>query len=311
MSAGDLAIILNPAAGGGRYDERRIKGLRAIGGSRAVVFSTAQHDLVDAVAQGVRERGVGTVGIVGGDGTISGTLSALHRAYGEAPLPRLAFLRGGTMNTIANALEIPRKQPEELLKRLLESRSSTSVLRATIKVENRLGFLWTAGVMVGFLRVLYDTRDRQQGSLRALTLLAKGSWQALTGGELIQQIETPLGATARVDGVQHPTRRYTALAAGTVEQIGLGSRPFPRAAECQDQFQVFAFHGSLQSLARQLPRIRRGLPIQKGLGFDPLAKKLELQSEGGPIEYALDGDIYKADKELLVEVGPRVEVRLP
>jgi diacylglycerol kinase family enzyme len=312
MSANDLAIILNPAAGGeNRYDERRIKGLRAIAGSRGVIFSTARHEMVDAVVDGARERRVGTVGIIGGDGTISSALSALHRSYGDTPLPRIALLRGGTMNTIANALGIPRKQPEELLRRLLESRSSTSVLRATIKVEDRLGFLFSTGVMVGFLHVLYGTRDRGQGSLRALTLLAKGSWQALTGGELIEQIETPLAATVRIDGVAHPTRRYTALAAGTVEQIGLGFRPFPRAAECQDEFQIFAFHGSVQSLARQLPRIRRGLPIQKGLGFDPLAKVLELEIPGQAFEYALDGDIYKGSGNLLVEVGPRVEIRLP
>jgi diacylglycerol kinase (ATP) len=311
MSSNDLAIILNPLAGGGnRYDERRVKNLRAIAGSRGVIFSTAQHDLVDAVVEGALERGVGTLGIIGGDGTISSALSALHRVYGSTPLPRIALLRGGTMNTVANALGIPRRQPEELLKRLLESRSSTVVMRATIKVEGRLGFLFSAGVMVGFLHVLYGTRDRGQGSLRALSLLARGSWQTLTGGELIEQIETPLAATLWIDGREDPLRRYTVLAAGTVEQIGLGFRPFPRAAECEDKFQMFAFHASVQTLARQLPRIRRGQSMQKGLGFDPLAKRLEIATEA-EFEYALDGDIYKAPNRLLVEAGPRVEIRLP
>jgi diacylglycerol kinase (ATP) len=309
--ASTVAIILNPHAGGGdRYDERRLKGLRAIASSRAVVFSTARHELVEAVAEGVRERGTTTVAIIGGDGTVSSTLSALHRAYRDAPLPSIALLRGGTMNTIANALGIPRKQPEELLRRLLEGPTTPSVRRATIKVEGRLGFLFSAGVMVGFLHVLYGTRESKQGSLRALTLLAKGSWQALTGGELIEQIETPLLATLKVDDEEHPPRRYTVVAAGTVEQIGLGFRPFPRAAECQDCFQLFAFHGSLQSLARQLPRIRRGLPMSKGLGFDPLARKLQLRSGDGAaaFEYALDGDIYEAPGKLLVEAGPTVEL---
>jgi diacylglycerol kinase family enzyme len=306
-----LAIVLNPEAGGGaRYDEHRVKGLRAIAGARAVLFSTARHDLVDAVAEGVRERGTRTVAIIGGDGTVSSTLSALHRAYGEAPLPGIALLRGGTMNTIANALGIPRKQPEELLRRLLDSPSHAFVRRATIKVENRLGFLFSTGAMVGFLRVLYRTRDRGQGSLRALTLLAKGSFQALTGGELITQIETPLLGSLQIDGSEQPVRRYAVVAAGTVEQIGLGFRPFPRAAECEDCFQLFAFHGSLQSLARQLPRIRRGLPIAKGLGFDPLARTLRITSQGAPFEHALDGDIREARRELLVEAGPAVEIRV-
>ncbi|MFI5308555.1 MAG: diacylglycerol/lipid kinase family protein [Polyangiales bacterium] len=306
----NLAIVLNPeAGGGGRYDERRVRELRAIAGSRGVVFSTGKRELLDAVVEGARERGTRAMAIIGGDGTISSVLSALRRTYRDAPLPQVALLRGGTMNTIANSLGIPRKQPEELLRRLLDSEAETTVRRATIEVENRLGFLFSAGVMVGFLHVLYGTRDRGQGSLRALSLLAKGSWQALTGGELIAQIETPLLASVTLDGESHPQHRYTVLAGGTVEQIGLGFRPFPRAAERDDAFQVFAFHGSLQSLARQLPRIRRGLPMSKGLGFDPLAKELLLRTEG-EFEYALDGDIYRATDQLLVKAGPSVQLRL-
>ena len=306
----DLAIVLNPEAQGKSYDERRIKGLRAIAGSRAVIFSTERRDLVDAVAEGVRERRVATVAVIGGDGTISNVLTALHRAYRDAPLPRIALLRGGTMNTTANAFDVPRKQPEELLRRLLAARAETIVARATLKVEGRLGFLFSTGAMVGFLDALYESRESGR-SLRALSLLARGSWDALTGGEgeLIERIETPLSAAARVDDELHPARRYTLFAAGTIESIGLGFRPFPRAVECQNAFQLFAFHASLQTLARQLPRIRRGQPIANGLGFDPLAQRLELEAEA-PFRYALDGDIYDASGKLVVEVGPRLEIRV-
>ena len=100
----ELTIVLNPeAGGGGRYAEARIEALRATAGSGAAIFVTNNRDLTDAVAEGVRERGVGTVGIIGGDGTVSNVIGALYRAYGTAPLPRIALLRGGTMNTIAMA----------------------------------------------------------------------------------------------------------------------------------------------------------------------------------------------------------------
>jgi diacylglycerol kinase family enzyme len=309
----ELAIVLNPAAQGGAYDDRRIKSLRAIAGSRAVIFSTERRDLTDAVAEGVRERGAETVAVIGGDGTISNVLTALHRAYGEQPLPRIALLRGGTMNTTANAFDVPRRQPEELLRQLLAARAETIVARATLKVQGRLGFLFSTGAMVGFLDALYETRAAGQGSsLRALSLLARGSWSALTGGEgpLLSRIETPLLAAARVDGEEHPAHRYTLFAAGTVESIGLGFRPFPRAAECQSEFQLFAFHASLQTLARQLSRIRRGQPIANGLGYDPLAKRVELDAQGSGFRYALDGDIYESGDKLAVEAGPRIEIRV-
>jgi hypothetical protein len=162
--------------------------------------------------------------------------------------------------------------------------------------------------MVGFLEALYRSADLKQGPLGALRLLAKGSWQAVMGGELIEQIETPLLATLTVDEAVHPARRYSVLGAATVEQVGLGFRPFMRAGECVSQFQIFAFHGSTQSLVRQLPRIRRGQPLAQGLGFDPLARRLEIAAPG-PIAYALDGDVTEARDTLVVEVGPSIEIR--
>jgi len=306
----ELAIVLNPAAGGGqRYPEHRIDALRAIAGPHGVLFSTADRDLVEAVADGVRERGVGTVAIIGGDGTVSSVVSALQRAFSGAKMPPIALLRGGTMNTIANSLGVSRRQPEDLLRRLLAAPAAEPLRRATIKVGERVGFMFSTGIMVGFLNVLYRSSELEQGPLGALRLLGKGSWQALMGGELIEEIETPLLATLQVDDVVHPPRRYTVLGAATVEQVGLGFRPFTRAGECADQFQLFAFHGSVQSLVRQLPRIRRGQPMVKGLGFDPLARRLQIETSGESIPYALDGDVLEGGKTLLVEVGPQVEIR--
>src|SRR5687768_13824585 len=99
---GPVAVILNPNAAGKGYGQSRIDRLRAIAGSRAVVFSIDERERVHAVVRGVRERGASTVGVIGGDGTVSSVLTALHAEYGAAPLPRIALLRGGTMNTVAN-----------------------------------------------------------------------------------------------------------------------------------------------------------------------------------------------------------------
>jgi diacylglycerol kinase (ATP) len=307
----DVAIVLNPGAGEDRTGDRRLKNLRAMAGSRAVIFSTEERGLVDAIAEGVRERGVDTVAVIGGDGTVSYVLSALERAFAGAHMPRIALLRGGTMNTTANALGIARRKPEELLRRLLATpQPSESVRRATLRVEGRLGFLFSTGAMVGFLDVLYEARATKQGS-RALNLVARGSWEALTGGKLIERIEKPVLARVRVDGVAHPGRSYTLLAAGTIERIGLGFRPFPRVASAADGFQVFAFHASLQALALQLPRIRRGLPMPPDYGCDPLGRQLEIETNGERIRYALDGDLYEArSNRLIVEAGPQLDIRL-
>lgn len=305
--AGHIAVILNPRAAGGAYDASRVDRLRAIAGSRAVLFSIDEPERVHAVAEGVRERKASTVAIIGGDGTVPSVLTALHRAYGREPWPRIALLRGGTMNTIANAFGIARGTPEELLGRLLHGGARPVWPRATLEVEGRLGFLFTAGAMVGFLDALYES-PLGRGALGAFSLLSLASVQALTGGPLYRKIETPLTATLRVDGAEHPERRYLALAAGTVEQVGLGFRPFRLARECQDQFQIFAFHGSAQALVRELPKIYRGQPFTRGLGFDPLARQLEISTQDGQVAYALDGDVYRTSSPLQIRVGPKVEI---
>lgn len=310
-SPSSVAVILNPRAAGGAYDERRIEGLREIAGSRAVLFVTGEKGLIDAVAEGVRERGVETIGVIGGDGSIGVTLSALRRAYGSAQLPRIALLRGGTMNTVANSIGVRRGSPEDLLRRLLAVPSTPLTERNTLIVGDRVGFLFTAAAMVGFLQVLYDNSRTDRGRYGALKLLARGSFQAFAGGALASRIESPLTATLRIDDEEQPLRRYCVLGASTVEQVGLGFRAFPRAAEGRDQFQVFAFHGALQALALQLPRIRAGSPVQKGLALDPLARRLVIEAPGESIPYAIDGDIFEAKSRLSVDIGPRVLVHLP
>ena len=232
----ELAIVLNPEAQGKSYDERRIKSLRAIAGSRAVIFSTERRDLVDAVAEGVRERGVGTVAVIGGDGTISNVLTALHRAYGDAPLPRIALLRGGTMNTTANAFDVPRKQPEELLRRLLAARAETIVARATLKVEGRLGFLFSTGAMVGFLDALYESRESGRLAARALAARTRQLGRAHRRRGRADRAHRDAAVAQRRASTTSRIRRGATRCSRPARSRASGSAfgPFPRAVECQN-----------------------------------------------------------------------------
>jgi diacylglycerol kinase family enzyme len=304
-SGAGLAIIHNPQAGREGVDVER---LRALVRGRGAVFSTEEEGLVDAVAEGAAERGVQTVGVIGGDGTAGRVLRALHTAFGDAPMPRIALLRGGTMNTLANAIEVPKLAPERLLERLVQRPGLPVYERATLRVDGRLGFLFSAGIMSGFLETLYA--EGRGDAIQALGLLARGSLETLFGGKLLRKMETPLTATLSLDGEREPTRRYVALGAGTVETVGLGFRPYPRTTERLDRFQAFAFHGSVQTLARELPRIRRGQRVAPELGLSPLVQTLEIDAEPEQTNftYALDGDLHQARSPLRVELGPTVRL---
>ena len=51
---------------------------------------------------------IDVLGISGGDGTNHVTITGFLEVYADEPLPPLAFLRGGTMNTVANSVGVPR-----------------------------------------------------------------------------------------------------------------------------------------------------------------------------------------------------------
>jgi diacylglycerol kinase family enzyme len=53
------------------------------------------------------------------------TLTGFLDVYGEKPIPPVALLRGGTMNTVANSVGVARQSSERLLARLIADLAST------------------------------------------------------------------------------------------------------------------------------------------------------------------------------------------
>ena len=74
-----------------------------------------------------RVTSIGLLAISGGDGTNHVTLSGFIDVYAGAALPQIALLRGGTMNTVANAIGVRRGRPEGLLARLVRAYAQRSV----------------------------------------------------------------------------------------------------------------------------------------------------------------------------------------
>ena len=56
------------------------------------------------VAADFRQSKIEILAINGGDGTISKTLTAFINEYGDEPLPKIAILKGGTINVVERTL---------------------------------------------------------------------------------------------------------------------------------------------------------------------------------------------------------------
>ena len=97
---------------------------------------TANLAEVEPALAALHEVGVDTLVVVGGDGSMTGTLTALLRVWPRESLPRVLLAGGGSVNTIAKSLGA-RGGPERLLKRLLDGHTQVHEdVRPVLRIQS-------------------------------------------------------------------------------------------------------------------------------------------------------------------------------
>jgi hypothetical protein len=191
------------------------------------------------------------------------------------------------------------KQPFDVTER--------DILKISDDKGTRYGFIFGNGVISNFLELYYETGNPSPSV--AARLLAQSVGSALVNGPLIHKVFRPFRAAVELDGEVWPEQEYAAVMASTIEQIGMGFRPFPRCEERAGAFHVGALFGSFLKVAQSLPRIRLGLPASPEVYRDAVASEAIFRTEG-EIVYTIDGDMHRAQREVRVGVGPRLEIIL-
>lgn len=320
-----IGVIYNPRS---RYHDRDPRAWlrleRALSG-HGVVREAASIAALHRAAEDFRRLDIDVLAISGGDGTNGVTIGGFLDVYGDQALPRIALLRGGTGNTIADSLGVRRGRPESSLARLLNAylrrRPLRDVPRFLMRVrsdnprrvdggptgEVSHGFLFGTGVVCGYLREYY-AGGTPDAKVAAKTLLrAIGS--SIVRGPMIRRMAQPYRGSVRLsDGSQWPARDYLAVAAGTVEQIGLGFTPFYRMRERTEAFHILGIHARPMGFVRQLDRIWSGSAMRPGHAYDALATSVHLDSPERPLAYMVDGDLYQCDGGLEVSLGPAARI---
>ncbi len=300
------AIILNRHAGSMRRDPRLADRMRRLCGATAALYVTEDADQLADVAAEIAERDATTVGLVGGDGTASTTLTAIWRAYGDRPLPRVAFLRGGTMNTVATSLGVSLNGPSELLRRTLraiaEPERARLRLRPSILIGDRLGFLFGTGVWYGYIAESYA--DGPPTRMTNATVLMRAAASAAVHGPTYARIFESRRLSVRFAGGAWEPRSYLTIAAGTVADAGFGFRPFQRAFRTETAFELLAVKGKARDVLRELPRVWFGRGLSRETAYDTVTSWAELSAADGPFGYSVDGDVATAPGRLRLELGP-------
>jgi hypothetical protein len=308
---GGIGVVVNPRSRQNQRDPGAASRLARRLGDQGVVRTAKNRDDLARIAEDFRKLQIDVLGISGGDGTNYVTITGFLEVYADEPLPPLAFLRGGTFNTVANAVGVPRGNPDGLLGRLIKRYADRSrhpleeVERHVMRIGNHYGFIFGTGAIYGFIS------DYNQAEVR------DGLWAAKVLGRAVGNVVTgrPTAVAQRWEGSVivddrevFPDRDYLAIGAGTVDQIGLGFRPFYRCSDAPGTFQILGIHTSAPGFVGQLPTIWNARPMGPLHTYDAVARHAVIEARGGVVSYVCDGDVHDHKGPLTMETGPRVRI---
>ncbi len=303
-----IGIIANPHSKLNKRNPNRQKILGFIVGERGRLEVTNTLDELKAVVEDFSAKGVEIIAINGGDGTISRTLTAIIQAFKDKPLPKIALLRGGTMNVIAGELQI-KGLPEQVLYRLIETHSSGLPLRLeklrTIQVDGEYyGFLFGNGAAAYFLEEFYK---KKTGSIRASWLVIKLILSRFFGQKLWNRIIPNFNCHLKPRGLPGVKHQSCAVFCSTVQRLPLGVQIFPDAKKDPAKFQCVSAAIESKKLIWKIPFFifEKKNKIECGkMTFITDSLKIETDQS---IPYTLDGEIYlPKSNEMEITVGPEI-----
>ncbi len=286
-------VIANARARRAGRDSRLGERLRRLLPADFVHFTRDQSDVDAALAQ-LHALGVEHLVLVGGDGTVGGTLTPLVARFAESPLPRVSLVAGGTINTIAHSLGA-HASAEQTVQRILEdAKPRLDSVRPLIRVEPdvgpvRAGLIFANGVAARWLERYYQREEL--GVVAAAGLVGRVAASGLLRTRLARELFAPRGIEIRVDGAAIDARAYTVAGAASVRDIGLGFRPFLSAGTDPERFHLLYSDATASRLAAQLPALRLGLHGPRSCLRHHPARSVELRFES-PEPWSVDADLY-------------------
>jgi diacylglycerol kinase (ATP) len=304
-------VIANRRARGLRTAPGRLSRLGELARGRAELHTSASLDELGPIAAQVASSDPELVVLAGGDGSFMAGTTALARAYGARPLPRIGLLPTGTVGTVARAFG-DRGSAEEQLERWLRSPGALpEVERPTLEVRAReasgwavrIGYIVGAGLVSSFFEA-YEERGAT-GVPLAGRIVARVFAESFVGGSFARRILEPVGCALEIDGERAPNPRISLLCASVVRDLGLGMKVCYRAEEQRERIHLVASSLAPHELGPRAPRVLAGRSIGGAGHVDRLVEHFALELERE--RYVLDGDLLRASR-IEVRMGPRVRI---
>jgi len=304
VSPGRVAVIINPRSGRPRRRARLIAQVELALGGGGELHQPEGLPALREVCDGLAGRGVDHVAIVGGDGTVSRTLTAIAGSWGDRPWPTLALLGGGTMNTLARAFGargLPARGLAAVLTHASGARRRPVLAQPTLRVDGgRVGMLFGTGL---FARYIQDYDAAGGGLGAAAWVLARAVASALVGGATARRLTARHVASVEIDGGAPIDGRWLTVAAGVIPDVGLGFRPFRRVRGAGDAFAYLGIGCAPFALALRMGRAFVGADLDHPEVVEGLARRVVLRGPAD-VPYMMDGDVGLTGPETILERGP-------
>lgn len=287
-----IGIITNPHSKLNKRNPSRSALLGFILGKKGVIETTNSLEHLAQVAHKFKEQEIEVLAINGGDGTISRTITAFINAYGETRLPKIALLRGGTMNVLAGHLGI-RGTPESLLYNLIQLDSKEMVLPSVpiriLNIEGNYGFIYADGTNAKILEEYYI---HKRGTLDALWLALRLIFSFLLKGDFYNRLVVPRETAIHPLGQSQFIHQSLGIFASTITNLPLGL-PLLRGDKFGNhQFQILSVTSPPEKLLWNLPAIMLLGKEGKTRGkFRIICEKASI-SNSTLQPYTLDGELF-------------------
>jgi len=302
-----IGVILNPHSRANKKKPDRILQFGFIVGDKGSCHATETLAQVSELAREFKERDIEILGISGGDGTLHQTLTAFMDVYGEKPLPKIAVLRGGTMNNLATQLGIKGSSEKILSDLIMKYHSNEAFGEKKINlvcINGRHGFLFGMGLIDRFIRKYQSVPEPTP--MRGFSLLVHASISSLLAGRFSQHLTRRFNARIYVDGRLMPFKNYMMIFSGTMETLGFRFRPLYRATTVNGKFQFVGISCTGRQLVLTFPSALMAKPSGSPHYIDEMAGKVVLEFDE-PMHYNIDGDVIEEPAERIeITAGPLV-----
>ncbi|MGI6393289.1 MAG: diacylglycerol/lipid kinase family protein [bacterium] len=302
-----IGLVSNPYSRKNRKNPSRLQKLIEEAPDKDLVKLPVSYNEMDLAIAHFKEKEIDILAVNGGDGTVHVALCSLIKIYDGKKLPKLAILKGGTMNQTATNLRI-KGNSISIFKRIVRAYKEERELKikkvSLLKANERYGFIFGNGAVCSFMDVYHRSGDPSPLVAGKAVLSTVGS--IIVRGKIYKEIFTPIRQKLTVDNFCFGETPYLATLITTIPELGLGFEVMHRAKNDYTQAHLLAFHEKAK-IVSQVHRVWMGLSLPPDVADDTVGKTFAIDCEK-PFKYTLDGDFYSCSGKLTVETGPVMDI---